>query len=52
MRCDFDNFFYDGKPYACAFIFFSIMKFLKYLKDAIFIFRLEAYAVIGNVMWQ
>ena len=30
----FDNFFYYGKPDACACIFFFTVKFLEYLKNA------------------
>jgi len=39
-------FFNDGKPDACAGVLLFAVKSLKYFKDAVFILRVEANAII------
>ena len=43
-----DYFFYDGKPDACACIYFFTVKFLKYFKNAFAKMGFEADAVVFN----
>ena len=43
-----NNFFYNSKPDACAFIFFIDVESLEYFKYLVFILRIEADTVVSN----